>query len=164
MSVSSETNPSETTTASGFFELLAAHAHGSIPEQSGAKTCLITREPCSENAITLSCGHVFEYIALYKDLFARKISQGRICNPETGDYMTQCPYCRTICSGVIPFRKLDGVMRVVAVNSPSSQEMDSELKCKHVFRSGKRRGCECAVSATARDGGVWCGRHGPANK
>ena len=71
-----------------------------INENENDKVCLISNATLNEYSVTLNCGHAFDYIALYKELYSQKF-----CN--SGYYNTakpiKCPYCRQCISNVLPY-------------------------------------------------------------
>ena len=78
-------------------------------------TCLITHEPLTEHFQTLSCGHSFNYLPLYKYILHSKIPNGYgYIMPATS---FKCPYCRHTQYKLIPYIPMDGVVKTYGVNS-----------------------------------------------
>ena len=120
--------------------------------------CLISKEPLSDNKITLECGHSFNYVSLYNEV----IYQKRILNSlETNPLLTnqmKCPYCRRIYNYILPYQELDGVYKLYGVNSPDKLVM-SMYKCRWLFKSGKKKNNTCNVVAGLYKDGCYCNKH-----
>lgn len=61
------------------------------------QTCLITREKLEENHVSLKCGHKFNYVPLFLDIFKQKIK----LNAKRIKFYC-CPYCRIENKEVLP--------------------------------------------------------------
>ena len=73
-------------------------------EHSDLKTlCCITHQSLTKHFVQLDCGHVFNYIPLYKSLSASTKSQPNyFINPLP---QLTCPYCRHNTPWLLPFHK-----------------------------------------------------------
>ena len=90
------------------------------PSVSSVPSCHITGDVLTFNAITLQCGHTFNYLPLYTDLCAQKMVN------SSSDHMSQgitCPYCRSRHPLLIPYVPLPGVQRIRGVNDIALQQL-----------------------------------------
>ena len=97
-----------------------------LPQQnslSTIKTCLITGDPLTYNAVTLQCNHTFNYMPLYKELCAQKTVSSSSSYYHGHDGGTTCPYCRSRHPQLIPYVPLPGVQRVRGVNDTALQQL-----------------------------------------
>ena len=98
-------------------------------ETQSKETCYITNEPLETEHITLSCGHTFNY----KPIYFETIQQKSISKPGGTSTLLpwelKCPYCRHIQSTILPYRKIDGVEKIVGINAPKRYTMQTN-KCK----------------------------------
>ena len=112
------------------------------------KRCLLTDDELRPDAVTLKCGHSFNYIPLYKEVLFQKCSTlpknisskimalyTKTVNPNV-QMMTynssinletsklhydeiKCPYCRNVTPKLLPYYPYPEVNQVKYVNSPS---------------------------------------------
>ena len=120
--------------------------HGNIcNEQTQLETnipvCLIINEPitCKDDIVTLLCGHTFSYNAIFNEVYHRKfvVLKNRV---KLKNNQIQCPYCRNIQKGLIPYKK--GYQTILYVNKPLSMTMKTNT-CTYVLKGGKRKGEMC---------------------
>jgi hypothetical protein len=112
------------------------------------KRCLLTDDELRPDAVTLKCGHSFNYIPLYKEVLFQKCStlpkniSSKIMalytkmvnhNVQTMMYNSsinletsklhydeiKCPYCRNVTPKLLPYYPYPEVNQVKYVNSPS---------------------------------------------
>ena len=111
-----------------------------------ADLCLITQEPLVRPFVTLSCGHKFNYAALYYEVLQQKKTRSEGGNVlETTrllSHQMKCPYCRHVEHHILPYFPGLGIPKTRLVNSPSRWTLQGD-KCKALLKSGKRRGLEC---------------------
>ena len=114
----------------------------------GPDLCLITQEPLVSPFVTLSCGHKFNYAALYCEVVQQKKTRSEGGNVlETTRLLSnqmKCPYCRHVESHILPYFPGLGVPKTRLVNTPKRLTLQSD-KCKTILKSGKRRGLECCA-------------------
>ena len=64
------------------------------PIQDEDNNCLITNLPLSDKFVTLSCGHKFNYVPLYNDIFNHKqkfnVMESSVSSLMPGEI--RCPY------------------------------------------------------------------------
>ena len=65
--------------------------------------CKITYEPLSDNFITLTCKHKFNYIPLYNEVVSQKVKTSYLETHRLRTKQIKCPYCRTITNALLPF-------------------------------------------------------------
>jgi len=96
--------------------------------------CLITKDILHPNHITLSCGHKFNYLPLYKEVANQK-NKTNIAYETTklDNHQIKCPYCRTITNKLLPYIPYTSVKLIKYVNCPEEHCMTT-LKCSHIIR------------------------------
>jgi hypothetical protein len=132
-----------------FKELKNISATAATATDDTVKHCLLTDEELRPDAVTLKCGHSFNYIPLYKEVLFQKCStlpkniSSKITalytktanqNVQTMMYNSsinletsklhydeiKCPYCRNVTPKLLPYYPYPEVNQVKYVNSPSS--------------------------------------------
>jgi hypothetical protein len=78
-------------------------------------TCLITNEPLTDKFVTMECGHKFNYIPLYNDLFKQKYYTNFMEESKLFINQIRCPYCRNITNKLIPFYENFFIIKDIAV-------------------------------------------------
>jgi len=134
--------------------------------------CLLTKEALNDIHVTLSCGHKFNYISLYKEVVIQKTSAGMTTN---GYYNSctlrlnemKCPYCRRVQDKLLPFLNYDDVKRLRGVNGPESLCMKARM-CEHIETNQKSKkkntkkeishSCECNAIHLV-NGVYYCKKH-----
>ena len=146
-----------TTANSSSMELFNALLAGA--DEDTGPTCLITGEPLGDNSVCLPCGHTFSYAALLKEVklmrmpSARPYSRSRV--PYTG---IQCPYCRSIAPGLLPYVPTEEPKRMRGVNTPQSSCLTVHT-CSCLIKTGTRKGCACGRAGFMVGGVALCARH-----
>ena len=126
----------------------AADATATTATDDAVKRCLLTDDELRPDAVTLKCGHSFNYIPLYKEVLFQKCStlpkniSSKIMalytktvnhNVQTMMYNSsinletsklhydeiKCPYCRNVTPKLLPYYPYPEVNQVKYVNSPS---------------------------------------------
>ena len=104
--------------------------------------CLISGEKLINDNIKLLCGHSFNYLPLFNDIFKQK----RIINHREIVRIPykciKCPYCRTINNGLLPYKEHIVKDKIDGVNYPEKYSLKSNI-CSYVFKSGKKKGLLC---------------------
>jgi len=85
----------------------------SLEQSHENELCPISGQIIDNNAITLPCGHKFDYKSLLLDLSTNK-------KYEKYSGSSKCPYCRCIYSGTIPYRPDLFIKKVTGINYPVS--------------------------------------------
>ena len=79
--------------------------------------CLITNKPLVDKFVELTCGHKFNYLPLYNDIYNHKKKFNNMEGPVSSLKINEirCPYCRKKQQGVLPYyselisEKINGV-------------------------------------------------------
>ncbi len=109
-----------------FFNLL--NEANFTTDNNNKKICYITNEELNNTSITLPCNHSFNYYPLYQEIVKQKCSIRNRLN-HLLLWMIECPYCRKVHNGILPYKKITGVRRIKGVNSPKEWGLYTE-KCK----------------------------------
>lgn len=98
---------------SSFYELLSKMIDE--PTDNDVKECCISQCPLDQYAVTMECGHTFNYIPLYTEICKQKfIYKTYVYTPHIKkilstftnniyNYYIQCPYCRHVQTTVLPY-------------------------------------------------------------
>ena len=113
------------------------------------KRCLITDELLLDTSVSLSCGHSFNYDAIFNEIKQQKFKPARTEICRISRYDIKCPYCRKIQHGLIPY--CNGFEKIYYVNHPYHKQVMMD-KCKYVYRYGKRKGQTCNTPTN----GLYC--------
>lgn len=128
---------------SSLYQNISSIENEVIDEDSKKNICLITNEVIedSDHKIKLLCGHVFKYEAILNSVIHSKYYtiKNKVIMKNN---QLQCPYCRNIQDGLLPYIK--SYKRVRYVNSPDKYVMKTKT-CKYIFKSGKRKGTICGI-------------------
>ena len=90
--------------------------------------CLLSLEPLNDTCITLLCGHKFNYMPLYREIYQKKIIIN-ILDIKLLKHQIKCPYCRTIINNILPATiDIHGVHHIIGVNKPEILQM--KIQCK----------------------------------
>ena len=90
--------------------------------------CLISLEPLNDTCITLLCGHKFNYIPLYREIYQTKIVVN-ILDIKLLKHQIKCPYCRTIINNILPATiDIYSVHHIIGINKPEILQM--KIQCK----------------------------------
>ena len=114
----------------------------SAPQEKTA-ICMISHEPLTYNAITLSCKHSFNYIPLYNELCI-----------HNNKLFIICPYCRCKIDKLIPYIPLPTIGKIHGVNYPLKMCMPAP-KCLFIIKSG----LSCAHNGIEDATGIFCSKH-----
>tara|TARA_B100000482_G_C12534457_1_gene269775 strand:+ start:141 stop:776 length:636 start_codon:yes stop_codon:yes gene_type:complete len=114
--------------------------------------CLITNEKLEDNNIKLSCGHKFNYEALYNEVVYQKTKK-LLDNKNLKINEIKCPYCRTITDNLLPFYKYYSVKSIRGVTHPEEYSIKL-FECVHI-KNGKK----CTNSACKTENGILCNKH-----
>ena len=82
-----------------FYKMLEESVNN--PEKINEELCLISNVSLNEYAVTLACGHKFDYVALYKEYYSQKFCDNGYHNSAKA--ALKCPYCRQCISNVLPY-------------------------------------------------------------
>lgn len=114
--------------------ILHSNTQNNIVTLDDNNLCLITKECLHPNHITLSCGHKFNYLPLYKEVVNQKNKSNTGYEITKLDiHQIKCPYCRRITNKLLPFIPYTSVKLIKYVNCPEEHCMNA-TKCSHTFR------------------------------
>lgn len=132
-----------------------------IQETKSDDICLITHEALTDNYITLSCNHRFNYIPLYLEVLNQKNRYSSLETTHLKINEIKCPYCRTITTKLLPYINCGCVHRVYGVNSPLKFCMKLH-SCQWAKRGDLNN--ICGKDAYKSDIGTYCSIHQNAVK
>ena len=128
----------------------------------GESVCMISNLPLERNHITLPCNHRFNYPSLLEAIIRQKSK-----NQSNMSYnivtlrvnQLQCPYCRRIHDGLLPFIPYSAHEEgIYGVNSPKKYCMPYK-SCTWVYKSGKNKHQPCSKPAYDDELGCFCQTH-----
>jgi hypothetical protein len=102
-----------------------------------SKQCLITGNNLTDNYITLSCNHTFNYEPLYNSVKSYKSTATNLRATQM-----KCPYCRAVENKILPYYKVGNVKKIFGVNHPMEYSILLN-NCENIMKSGKRKGKQC---------------------
>lgn len=120
--------------------------------EDDSKYCLITHDELREGYVTLTCGHVFNYVSLFNEIQQQKTKYSYLETTRLRQHQMKCPYCRHVHNYLLPKRDGQGFVR--GINSPQKYCL-KEYKCTYIMRSGKRKGQVCNIACHSE----LCQRH-----
>lgn len=101
--------------------------------------CQITGEPLTNTSVTMECGHKFNYLPLYKEIYNQKYifntytieslnNKNKIkFQNECKPYYIKCPYCRDIQFTILPYYQELCLNKVYGINSLDFSLPDKKL-------------------------------------
>jgi hypothetical protein len=99
--------------------------------------CLITNKPLIDKYVSLNCGHKFNYIPIYNDIFnhKKKFNYMECTSRRLNMNEIRCPYCRRKQQGVLPYYQELGLKKVNGVNfyDPDYKQYYMYSKCEYVY-------------------------------
>ena len=110
--------------------------------------CLITNEPLTDKFVTMECGHKFNYIPLYNDLFKQKYCNNVMEETRLQINQIRCPYCRSVSTQLIPFYenfciiKDVFVRKIIGINNYNLLENGNKLYDKSYYKEKSLWFCE----------------------
>jgi hypothetical protein len=111
-----------------YSELLKNDDTDNTNNSDNTDKCLLSLEPLNDTCITLLCGHKFNYIPLYREIYQKKIVVN-ILDIKLLKHQIKCPYCRTIINNILPGTiDIHGVHHIIGVNKPEILQM--KIQCK----------------------------------
>ena len=113
---------------------------------------MITHDELREGYVTLTCGHVFNYVSLFNEIQQQKTKYSYLETTRLRQHQMKCPYCRHVHNYLLPKRDGQGFVR--GINSPQKYCL-KEYKCTYIMRSGKRKGQVCNIACHSE----LCQRH-----
>ena len=128
-------------------------------EEDDSKVCSINLLPFDENAITLPCGHTFNYTSIFNYIYSIKKTVNRYNNVILKLNEIQCPMCRNISDKLLPFIPCEiSKKRIRGITSPAKYCMTHKTCCA-LIKSGKNKGQVCGKSGYHTKNGIVCEIH-----
>ena len=123
------------------------------------KHCLITKEPLTTHALTLPCGHTFNYEPLCMANVRLKYPKTDFTTPiRLKRNQTCCPYCRTIHNQLLP--RLPMYDLNLPNNICSVTNCIPMKPCEYIFKRGRRTGEKCNhPTGFISEQGITCLQH-----
>lgn len=120
--------------------------------------CLISKEPLTDNYITLDCNHKFNYQPLVNECKTQILynkSYLEINKIKTGTI--KCPYCRTINKQKIIYNN-NYNNDFCSFFMKRLKDVKSVNRCQAILKSGKNKGelCNCVIK---QNDAIYCLRH-----
>ena len=120
--------------------------------------CLLSGEKLSDNYITLSCNHKFNYLPLYNELCKQKSRYNTLEITRLSINQIKCPYCREITNKILPFIIDDNVELKNGINYPSKYSMQIN-NCNWIYKNGKNKNNKCGCSSFIFNNNNFCLKH-----
>lgn len=137
-----------------FYAMLSVNTVES-PVKEDISCCLISGCALDYTAVTLPCGHSFNYYDLYRDVCMQKSwSVNNLSTDPLGYGEMRCPYCRHKYDKVLPFCKLDNVKCVYGVTTKKRRNFLPLFECQHCFSHGSKKGKQCKKLYTPQPSGI----------
>lgn len=92
--------------------------------------CLISNDILTDNHIKLECGHTFNYLPLYNEVFNQKTKK-LLDNRNLKINQIKCPYCRKIIDNLLPYYSIYPIEKIYGVNAPEKHSMIIN-KCQYI--------------------------------
>ena len=103
--------------------------------EEDSNLCLITNQPLIERHFEMSCGHKFNYLALYYDIknHKQKFNGMESSASHLKQNEIRCPYCRKKQTGILPYYEELGLAKIngvndISINSKTNNGLDINYK------------------------------------
>ena len=111
-----------------FYSELLKNDDTDIDNTDNTDKCLLSLEPLNDTCITLLCGHKFNYMPLYREIYQKKMIFN-ILDIKLLKHQIKCPYCRTIINNILPATiDIHGVHHIIGINK--SEILQMKIQCK----------------------------------
>ena len=117
------------------------------------ETCLIDGLKLQSNFITLECGHKFNYMSLYNEIYYQKTKK-ILDNARLKINEIKCPYCRNITHNLLPYFRYYNVECVKGINFPHSLSIKLN-ECQYIDKKNNK----CTNNACITKFGIFCNKH-----
>jgi hypothetical protein len=116
-----------------------------LESESDINLCLITNQPLTDKFVELTCGHKFNYISIYNDIYNHKKKfnqmEGKASSLQVNEI--RCPYCRKKQIGVLPYYEELVKEKTNGVNFYD----ETETQCNNCFNQSFYNGkCEFIIT------------------
>jgi hypothetical protein len=131
-------------------------------EKKEDELCLLSGEPLDKTMLKLpSCGHKFNYIPLYKEIYNQKRHLNIYETAKLLDGQIKCPYCRTICNLLLPPSSREfGLNEVSICRGVNLKDYNTDIiiiTCEHLKKKTYEQCSSKKVYIT--DKGRYCRAH-----
>ena len=120
--------------------------------------CLIDGQVLDKNCIELKCKHKFNYLSILNEVQNQK-KKNFLETHTIKSYEIKCPYCRSVHSGILPYKSELFEKKIKGVNWPPSKVLKFK-SCIALLKSGKRKGEMCGKPCIDK----FCNRHNKIKK
>ena len=128
-----------------FFSELYKSLDDETKSESDINLCLITNQPLIDKFVELNCGHKFNYIPLYNDIYNHKKKfnqmEGKSSLLKVNEI--RCPYCRKKQIDVLPYYEELVKEKTNGVNFYDETEIQCNNCSNQTFYNGK---CEFIIT------------------
>jgi uncharacterized Zn finger protein (UPF0148 family) len=128
-----------------FFSELYKSLDDETKLESDINLCLITNQPLIDKFVELTCGHKFNYIPLFNDIYNHKkkfnLMEGKSTSLKVNEI--RCPYCRKRQIGVLPYYEELIKEKTNGVNFYDETEISCNNCSNQTFYNGK---CEFIIT------------------
>jgi hypothetical protein len=118
-----------------FYDELYKSLDNENDNQDTNNLCLISNMPLIDNYVTMECGHKFNYIPLYKDIFNFKNNFNSMESVNKLKHNEiRCPYCRHKQNILLPYYENMGLPKVHGINLYHGNVYPCfDDKCKYII-------------------------------
>ena len=91
-------------------------------ENENDHVCLITNTPLTDKYVRLICGHTFNYMPIFNDIYNSKFKIQTV-NTVATNYPSnkiKCPYCRNTQQILLPYYEDIGTPLIYGINTPNA--------------------------------------------
>jgi hypothetical protein len=124
------------------------------------EVCLVSQQLLTKSHIKLPCGHKFNYMPLYNELYKQKQNVQdnqkyyfENCNLKVNQI--KCPYCRTIFDNILPYIQSECKEKTYGVNYPFKLCMKNVVECDWL----QRNKVKCCKEAQFINAESYCKAH-----
>ena len=118
------------------------------------ETCLISQQILTKSHIKLPCGHKFNYMPLYNELYKQKQKNHyETCNLKINQL--KCPYCRKVCDNILPYIQSECIEKTHGVNYPFKYCMKNIVECEW----NQKNNTKCCKEAQFINDASYCKLH-----
>lgn len=105
-------------------------------KENDIETCLVSQQLLTKSHIKLPCGHKFNYMPLYHELYKQKQKNHfETCVLKVNQL--KCPYCRTVFDNILPYIQSECIEKINGVNYPFKYCMKNTVECEWVNKCCK---------------------------
>jgi len=98
------------------------------------ETCLISQQLLTKTHIKLPCGHKFNYMPLYNELYKQKQKNHyETCTLKVNQI--KCPYCRSVFDNILPYIQSECTEKTHGVNYPFKHCMKNLIECEWIQKN-----------------------------